>query len=74
MTSNKQNGKKFSQRILVLLIVMQAALIGVRGNLDILSGKPMLDVLQGMITQGIELIIKAQSTQKSPKKRDADGK
>lgn len=68
------NQQKFLQRILAFSFVMQAALIGVRGNLDILSGKPIIDVLQGIITQGIELILKAQSTQKSPKKRDADGK
>lgn len=68
------NSNKFSQRILVLLFVMQATLIGIRGNLDVLSGKPLFDVLQGMISQGIELIIKVQSTQKSTKKRDADDK
>lgn len=74
--SVKSQGSKqtFLQRILILLFVMQAALIGVRGNLDILSGKPVFDVLQGMITQSIELIIKVQSTQKSTKKGDADDK
>lgn len=71
---SQDNQTTFSQRILVLLFVMQAALIGVRGNLDVLSGKPIADVLQAMISQGIELIIKAQSTQKSLKKRDDDDK
>ncbi len=66
--------QSFLQRIIVISFVMQAALIGVRGNLDVLSGKPSFDVLQGMISQGIELILKAQSTQKITKKRDAGGK
>lgn len=70
MTSNKQKSNDFLQRILVLLFVIQAALIGVEGSFDVLSGKPLLNVLQGMITQGIELVIKAQKTQESVKKRD----
>lgn len=73
-TKSQDNQQKFSHRILVFFFVMQAALIGVRGNLDVLSGKPILDVLQGMISQGIELIIKVQSTQKSLKNRDAKTK
>lgn len=71
---SQENQQTFLQRILVLLFVMQATLIGIRGNLDVLSGKPMFDVLQGMISQGIELIIKVQSTQKSTKKGDRDSK
>lgn len=74
VTKSQDNQQKFLQRILVLLLVMQAALIGIEGNLDIISGKPIVDVLQGMITQSIELIIKAQTTQKSTKKRDRDNK
>lgn len=58
------------RRILVFLFVMQAALIGVEGSFDVLSGKPVLNVLQGMITQGIELIIKAQSMENKRKKGD----
>lgn len=74
ITKSQDNQQKFLHPILVFSFVMQAALIGVRGNLDVLSGKPIFDVLQGMITQGIELIIKVQSTQKSLQKRDADDK
>jgi hypothetical protein len=62
--------QKFLQRSIAIFFVVQAALIGVRGNLDVLSGKPVLNVLQGMITQGIELIIKAQGVQKRLKKSD----
>ena len=49
---------------------VQAVLIGVRGNLDVLSGKPVLDVIPWMMTQGIELIIKAQDAEKRSEKRD----
>jgi hypothetical protein len=66
----QQKQQKFLQRIIAIFLVVQAALIGVNGNIDILSGKPVLNVLQGMITQGIELIIKAQGVQKRLKKSD----
>lgn len=68
MTNNKQ--QKLLHRILAFSFVMQGLLIGIRGNLDVLSGKPMFDVLQGMISQGIELIIKAQSMEGNRKKGD----
>lgn len=61
---SQQSQPKFLQRFITGALVAQAALIGVNGNLDVLSGKPVLDVIQGMITQGIELIIKAQGVQK----------
>lgn len=67
---SQQKQQKFLQRIITVWFVVQAALIGVNGNLDILSGKPVLNVLQGMINQGIELIIKAQGVQKRLKKSD----
>jgi hypothetical protein len=34
------------------------------------SGKPALDVIQGMIVQGIELIVKTHRTRKSVEKGD----
>jgi len=67
---SQEKQQKFLQRIIAISFVLQAALIAVNGNLDILSGKPVLNVLQGMITQGIELIIKAQDVQKRLKKSD----
>jgi hypothetical protein len=78
MTSDKQKGKlqqpeagkKFLHRIIIFSFVMQAALIGIQGSHNVLSGKPVFDVLQGMIAQGIELILKAQHTEESIKKRD----
>ncbi len=60
----------FLQRIITVSFVVLAALIGVRGNLDVLSGKSPLDVIQSMLAQGIELILKAHSTEKSLKERN----
>ncbi len=57
--------QKFLQRIIAVSFVVQAALIGVRGNLDVLSGKPVLDVIQGMIVQGVSLIVKAAKESES---------
>jgi hypothetical protein len=70
--SSKSQGKqqKFLHRIIIFSFVMQAALIGIQGSHNVLSGKPLFDVLQGMIAQGIELILKAQRTEESIKKRD----
>lgn len=50
--------------------ILQAVIIGVKGNLDVLSEKPAIDVIQGMIVQGIELIVKANRTQKSVEEND----
>ncbi len=67
-SQNKQ--QKFLQRIIAVSFVAQAAIIGVKGNLDVLSGKSPLDVVPWMITQGIELILKAHRTEKSLKERN----
>ncbi len=66
--------QKILRRIITVSFVVQAALIGVRGNLDVLSGKSPLDVVPWMITQGVELILKAQRAQKSLKESDAHSK
>jgi hypothetical protein len=68
--NNGKDSKNVLPKVIALAFVLQAILIGVRGNLDVLSGKPVLNVLQGMITQGIELIIKAQGVQKRLNKSD----
>ena len=60
----------FLQRIITVSFVVLAALIGVRGNLDVLSGKSLLDVVPSMITKGVELILKAQRTEKSIRESD----
>jgi len=69
---DKSQGKqqKFLPRIIAVSFVAQAALIGVRGNLDVLSGKSPLDVVPWMITQGIELILKAQGAEKRIEQSD----
>jgi hypothetical protein len=69
---SQEKQRKFLQRIITVSFVVQAALIGVRGNLDVLSGKSPLDVVPWMITQGIELILKAQRTEKSIKESDRE--
>jgi hypothetical protein len=80
MTGGKQQQKKqqpkaskiLLQRLIAVAFVAQAALIGVRGNLDVLSGKSPLDVIPSMLAQGIELILKAQSTEKRLKECDRE--
>jgi hypothetical protein len=67
-TQDKQ--RKFFQQVIAISFVVQAALIAVQGNLDVFSGKPVLDVIQGMIAQGIELIIKAQRTEANLKETE----
>ena len=57
----------FLQRIITVSFVVLAALIGVRGNLDVLSGKSPLDVIPWMITQSVELILKVHRVEKSLK-------
>jgi len=69
-SKSQDKQQKLLHRIMIFSFVMQAALIGIRGNFDVVSGKPLFDVLQGMIAQGIELILKAQQTEESIKKRD----
>ena len=62
--------QKFVGRVIASAFILQAVIIGVKGNLDIVSGKPALDVIQGMIFQGIELIVKANRSRKSVEKID----
>jgi hypothetical protein len=65
--TNSQPTKKFLHQIIAFSFVAIAAFIGVRGNLDVLSGKSPLDVIPSMLAQGIELILKAQRAEKSLK-------
>ena len=62
--------QKFVGRVIASAFILQAVIIGVKGNLDVQSGKPALDVIQGMILQGIELIVKANRSRKSVQKLD----
>jgi hypothetical protein len=66
MKNNSQsNQDKFIRKAIASAFILQAVIIGVQGNLDVESGKPALDVIQGMIVQGIELIVKANRSRKS---------
>ena len=67
---NQEKKQKFLQRIIVVSFAVQAILIGMRGNLDVLSGKSPLDVIPSMLAQGVELILKAQRAEKRLKKCD----
>lgn len=70
ITKGQGKQQKLLERFFAVLFVMQAVLIGVRGNLDVVSGKSPLDVIPWMMTQGIELILKAQRVQKSIEESD----
>jgi hypothetical protein len=67
---NQGKQQKFLQRIIAVSFVAQAALMGVKGNLDVLSGKSPLDVIPSMLAQGIELILKAHRAEKGIKESD----
>lgn len=58
--STEENSQQAISLKAVLLIV-QAVLIVVMGNLSVLSGDSLLDVVPSMIFQGISLIQKAAS-------------
>ena len=66
----QDNHQKLVGRVIAIAFLTQAMIIGIKGNLDVLSGKPALDVIQGMIFQGIELIVKANRSRKSVEKID----
>jgi hypothetical protein len=59
IVKSQDKQQKFLQRIIAVSFVVQAALIGVKGNLDVLSGKSPVDVIPWMIAQGVSLIVKA---------------
>lgn len=63
--NNQSDRQKLVGRVIAIAFITQAAIIGIKGNLDVQSGKPILDVIPWMITQSIELIIKVHRTQKS---------
>jgi hypothetical protein len=67
---SQDNPHKFIRQAIALAFILQAVIIGVKGNLDVLSGKPAIDVIPWMITQSIELIVKVNRTQKSVEKLD----
>lgn len=67
MQAQKQ---KIVKRLITLAFILQAVLIGVKVNLDVQSGKPLIEVIQWMIFQVIELGVKVDRTQKSVEEID----
>ena len=61
----QSQNQKIVKNFFVTASIVLAILIGVKGNLDVHSGKPVLDVIPSMIIQAGELIIKTRRTQKS---------
>jgi hypothetical protein len=51
--------QKLSRQVIAAAFVAQAILIGVTGNIRVLSRDPLLDVIPSMIAQGVSLIVKA---------------
>jgi hypothetical protein len=71
MKNNSQsNQDKFIRKAIASAFILLAVIIGVKGNLDVLSGKPAIEVIPGMIVKGIELIVKANRNRKSVEKTD----
>lgn len=68
------NRQKFVGRVIAIALILQAIFIGVNGTRDAVLGKPTLDVIQGMIVQGIELIVKANRIRKSFEESDRSPK
>ncbi|NER95762.1 MAG: hypothetical protein F6J86_18305 [Symploca sp. SIO1B1] len=69
---DKSYGRKqqnYLQQIIAIGFILQAALIGLRGNLDMLSGKPARNTIPRMMIQGIALIIKAKAAEKKTHKK-----
>ena len=65
MKNNSESDRqKFIRQAIAIAFITQAIIIGVKGNLDVQSGKPTLDIIQGMIFQGTELVLKANRSKK----------
>ncbi len=62
--------KNVLRQVITSLLILQALFMVIEGNLDVLSGKSPLDVVPWMITQGVELILKAQRAEKGIKESD----
>ncbi len=51
--------QKLHRQIIATSFVIQAVLIGVMGNIRVISGDPLLDVIPSMLAQGVSLVVKA---------------
>lgn len=67
---NNLQSQKFVLRVIATAFILQAVIIGVKGNLDLQSGKPILDVIPWMIIQDTALMLKVLRTQKSVEESD----
>jgi hypothetical protein len=66
--------KNVLRQVITSLLILQALFMVIKGDRAVLSGKSRLDVVPWMITQGVELILKAHRAQKSLQERDAHSK
>jgi len=62
--------KNVLRQVITSLLILQALCMVIQANRDVLSGKSPLDVVPWMITQGVELILKAQRAEKNLKECD----
>jgi hypothetical protein len=67
---NNLQSQKFVLRVIATAFILQAVIIGVKGNIDVQSGKPILDVIPWMIIQDTALMLKVLRTQKSVEESD----
>lgn len=68
--SNQENSRQTISPKTILLIV-QAILIVLMGNISALSGDPLLNVIPSMIAQGVSLI--REAARENQHKSDFDG-
>ena len=64
--------KNVLRQVISSLLILQALFMVIKGDRDVLSGKSPLDVVPWMITQGVELILKAHRAEKSLKECDSE--
>ncbi|OKH39419.1 hypothetical protein NIES2119_06685 [[Phormidium ambiguum] IAM M-71] len=64
MVNKQKNSGKLVQKFIAVSLIIQAIVIGVKGNIDVLLGNNPIDVIQLMLAQGVELIIKAYNAEK----------
>jgi hypothetical protein len=64
--------KNVLRQVITSLLILQALFLVIKGNLDVVSGKSPLDVVPWMITQSVELILKAHRAEKIIKESDRE--
>jgi hypothetical protein len=66
----QNQSQKIAKKFFAIAFLTQAMIIGIKGNLDVQSGKPILDVIPWMIIQDTVLMLKVLRTQKSVEESD----